>query len=169
MPAGSQVKAMYRNKDYEAFKQNKLGNFYEKIGSYNIFMQCDSPNTSAFCELPDGYSFRLCRRDELEVWKHIVVEEQYIDYVTEYYDKVYAKHEDEFFNRCMFVCDAEGNPVASTFIWHSYGQINTIGWFRVMPKHEGKKLGRALISRILRNAEFPIYLHTQPSSVRAII
>ena len=37
-----------------------------------------------------------------------------------------------------------------------------------MPKHEGKGLGRALLSKILRHAEYPIYLHTQPSSVRAI-
>ena len=159
---------MYRNKDHEAFYQKGVGDSYETIGNYNIFMQCDSPNKTAFRALPDGYSFRLCRRDELEIWKRVVVEEAYVDYVTEYYAKVYAEREDEFFRRCLFVCDADDKPVASTFIWRSYGQINTVGWFRVLPEHEGKGLGRAILSEILKDTEFPVYLHTQPTSARAI-
>jgi len=98
----------------------------------------------------------------------VVVEAQHVDYVTEWYDKVYAKHEDEFFCRCMFICDANDKPVSSTFIWRSYEQINTVGWFRTLPEYEGKGLGRALLSKILTDAELPIYLHTQPSSARAI-
>ena len=59
-------------------------------------------------------------------------------------------------------------PTASTFIWRSYGLINTAGWFDVLPEYEGKGLGRALISQILKDAELPVYLHTQPTSARAI-
>ena len=159
---------MIKNQDYAAFHRSGLSDEYEKIGNYNLYMQCDTPNKNAFRDLPDGYSFRLCRRDELEIWKRVVVEEQYVDYVTKWYEKVYAPHEDEFFRRCMFVCDADDKPVASTFIWRSYGQINTVGWFRTLPEYEGKRLGRALLSKILTSAEFPIYLHTQPTSARAI-
>jgi GNAT superfamily N-acetyltransferase len=159
---------MFRNKDYIAFCHVGLGGMFEYLGKYNIFMQCDNPNDSAFRELPDGYSFRLCRRNELEAWKRVLVHEQYVDYVTAYYDRVYAPLEDEFFRRCLFVCDNNDTPIASTFIWQSYGLINTIGWFGVVPEHEGKGLGRALISEILRTAAFPVYLHTQPTSARAI-
>jgi len=159
---------MYRNKDHEAFHQKGAGDLYESIGNYNIFMQCDTPDKTAFRALPAEYSFRLCRRDELEVWKRVVVEEQYVHYVTEFYEKVYAKHEDEFFRRCLFACDANDKPVASTFIWRSYGLINTVGWFRVLPEYEGKGLGRAILSEIFTDAEYPIYLHTQPTSARAI-
>ena len=68
----------------------------------------------------------------------------------------------------MFICDASDKPVASTFIWRSYGKINTIGWFRVLPEYEEHGLGRALLSEILKDADYPVYLHTQPTSARAI-
>lgn len=161
---------MYRSKDREAFIQKGAGDSFESAGNYNLFMQCGEPPASAFRGLPADYSFRfrLCRRNELEVWKRVVAEEQYVDYVSEYYAKVYAPHEDEFFRRCLFVCNEKDMPVASTFIWRSYGQVNTVGWFRVLPEYEGKGIGRAILSEILKNAEFPVYLHTQPTSARAI-
>ena len=34
--------------------------------------------------------------------------------------------------------------------------------------NEGKGLGRALLTEILKNAGLPIYLHTQPTPARAI-
>jgi len=158
----------YRSKDHEAFHLKGLGDSYESIGKLNLFMQCKYIPQNAFRMLPDGYSFRLCRRDEIEKWKRVVAEEQYVDYVTDYYDQVYAGQEDEFFKRCLFVCNADDTPVASCFIWRSYGLINTLGWFRVLPEYEGKGLGRALLSEVLRSAQLPIYLHTQPTSMRAI-
>ena len=154
--------------DYNAFQQVGLADIYKTIGSYNIFMVCEEPNTSSFRTLPDGYSFRLCRRDELEIWKRVVADEKYVDYVTDFYNNVYAKNEDDFFKRCTFVCNANDIPVASCFIWRSYGQINTIGWTRVLLEYEGKGLGRALLSELLKSAQYPVYLHTQPSSICAI-
>jgi ribosomal protein S18 acetylase RimI-like enzyme len=160
---------MHKNLDYEAYIQNGVGDDYFTVGNYNLFMQCATPDKTAFRELlPHGFSFRLCRRDELEIWKRVVAEERYAGYVTEYYDKVYAKHADEFFRRCLFVCNDDDKPVASTFIWRSYEKINTVGWFRVLPEYEGRGLGRALLSEILKNTEYPAYLHTQPTSARAI-
>jgi len=63
--------AMFKNKDYEAFCNAGLSEQFETLGNYNIFMQCDTPDKDAFSKLPDGYSFRLCRRDELDIWKRI--------------------------------------------------------------------------------------------------
>jgi GNAT superfamily N-acetyltransferase len=158
----------YRSKDHEAFCLKGAADLYSTIGNLNLFMQCDAPNKDAFRALPDGYSFRLCRRDELEVWKRIVAEEQYVDYVTDFYNKVYAEREDEFFTHCLFVCNADDKPVASTFIWLAYKRINTVAWFRVLPEYEGKGLGRALLSEIIKDKDLPIYLHTQPTSARAV-
>jgi GNAT superfamily N-acetyltransferase len=145
-----------------------MDELYDTIGNLNLFMQCESPNGDAFRALPDGYSYRLCRNDELESWKNVVAEAQFVDYVTDYYNKVYVKHGDEFYRRCLFICESEDKPVASCIIWRSYGLINTVGWLRVLPEYEGNGLGRALLSKILKDVQFPVYLHTQPTSLRAI-
>ena len=117
---------MIRNRDYEAFIQIGIGDDYNTVGNYNLFMQCETPDKSAFRELPTGFFFRLCQRDELEVWKRVVAEEQYVGYVTEYYKKVYEKNADEFFHRCLFVCNADDKPIASTFIWRSYEKMHLL-------------------------------------------
>jgi hypothetical protein len=65
-------------------------------------------------------------------------------------------------------CDAPNKPVASTFIWLAYRRINTVAWFRVLPEYEGKGLGRALLGEVLKDEEAPVYLHTQPTSARAV-
>ena len=45
----------------------------------------------------------------------------------------------------------------------------TIHWYKVKKEHEGKGIGRALLSEVMKKAaEYPIYLHTQPGSFRAI-
>ena len=152
--------------DWKLFCQAELSDVYESIGDYNLFMVCNEKNINAYRDLPTGYSFRRCRHDELDVWKRIVVEEQYVKYVTEYYEKIYSKNEDEFFRRCFFVCDNNDNPVASCITWLSYGQISTVGWFRVLPEHERKGIGRALLTKILNTTQCPIYL--QPTSICAI-
>ena len=131
-------------------------------------MQCDTVSRSAFKPLPAGYSFRLCKPDEIEIWKRLLVEEQYVSYVTEYYNKVYANHEDDFFRRCLFACNEDDTPISTCFIWRSYGLINTIGWYGVSPAYEGKGIGRAILTELLKDAQVPIYLHTQPTSARAI-
>jgi len=159
---------IYRSKDHKAFCENGIAELYETIGNLNLFMQCDVSNKAAYRDLPSGFSIRSCRRDELDVWMHVVAEAQYVKYVAEFYDKVYTKNEDEFFQRCKFVCNEKDKPVASTFIWRSYGLVNTVGWFRTLPEYEGLGLGRALLSEILRSVDVPIYLHTQPTSARAI-
>ena len=158
----------YRSKDHEAFHLKGLGDSYERLGSLNLFMQCNYLRPNAYRSLPKGYSFRLCRRDELETWKRVVVEEQYVDLVTNYYNEVYAEHEDEFFKRCLFVCNSDDKPIASCLIWRSYGLINTVGWFRVLPEYEGQGIGRALLSKVFYEIQPPVYLHTQPTSMRAI-
>ena len=134
----------------------------------DLFMQCDTPNQNAFRPLPSGFSTRLCRRDELSVWKYMWAQGQYMDFVTHYYDKVYAPHEDDFFRRCTFVVDGDDKPVATSGIWLSYGKISTILGFFVLPEYEGRGIGRGLFSEVMKNAEYPVYVHTHPIASRAI-
>ncbi len=154
--------------DFDSFCKAGLADLYGPIGNYNLFMSCEEPDPGAFRELPEGYSIRPCWRDEVDLWAKTAAEKQYATYVLDYYKRVYAKNEEEFFRRCLLLWDESGRPAGTCLTWPAYGRVNTLGWFRVLPEHEGKGLGRALLTKILCGADMPVYLHTQPTSVRAI-
>ena len=134
----------------------------------DIFMQCDTPNEAAFRPLPNGFSTRACRREELAVWKAIWAQGKYMDFVNHYYDKVFAPHEDEFFRRCIFAVDENNSPVAASGIWLSYGKISTVLGLFVLPGYEGRGIGRGLFSAVMKNADYPVYVHTHPIAGKAI-
>jgi ribosomal protein S18 acetylase RimI-like enzyme len=146
------------------------------IPDKNIFMVCNHVNISALSEMPQGYTIRACRRDELTTWKAFPFDNpaevvEYEPFMTDYFQTTYGAQEDLFFSKTLFVCDTQNRPVATCLLWKAYGAFNTIQWFKVLKTHEGKGIGRALLSFILRDlngADYPVYLHTQPSSFRAI-
>ena len=146
----------------------------EQIPDLNLFMMCGDVNIEAFSELPEGFCFDRCRRDELEIWKAMPFDRPdaaAIGYMTDYFGKVYADREEEFFRRCLFVRNAQGEPVATCFLWRAYGRITTLHWLKVKKGYEDRGIGRALLTRVLREKRedgLPVFLHTQPSSFRAI-
>ena len=146
------------------------------IPDLNLFMMCKSPNPNAARKLPAGYTARRCRKSELDVWKAIhfddsATAEQYRDFMSGYFRDVYAAQGDLFFEKCIFVCDPNDTPVGTCFLWKAYDRIQTLHWFKVVKSHEGKGIGRALLSAVLQELpleQYPVYLHTQPGSFRAI-
>ena len=142
----------------------------------NLFMMCSALNPAALSELPHAYHVRPCRRDELDIWKEMPFDDaasanQYRDFMTEYFNDVYSDHEKLFFQKCLFVCDTNDVPVGTCFAWQAYGKITAIHWFKVRKNCEGAGIGRALLSIVMRSIErkdYPVFLHTQPSSFRAI-
>lgn len=142
----------------------------------NLFMMCEALNEEALAALHGGYHIRPCRPDELEIWKAFPFDnpadyERFGGYMTQFFDRVYAPQKELFYEVCLFVCDGEDRPIGTAFMWRVYGEIMTMHWVKVLKGHEGKGIGRALLSHILRPlvpSEYPIYLHTQPESFRAI-
>lgn len=148
-----------------------------QIPELNIFMMCESLHPDALRELPLGFHIRTCRKRELEIWKAIhfdnsITAAKYHDFMTHYFNNVYAEKGDLFFEKCLFVCDNDNDkPIGTCFIWKAYNKINTLHWFKVSKHYEGRGIGRALLSVVmqdLKNEDYPVYLHTQPSSYRAI-
>ena len=148
----------------------------DDIPPLNLFMMCAELDRQALRSLPDGYSIRNCRKSEYQAWKdlHIDLPEQadaYNKVLDEYFDLVYSPKGDLFFERCAFVCDVSDTPVGTCMIWPAYGGVSTLHWLKVRPIHEDKGLGRALMSYLLAGLsadDYPVYLHTHPSSYRAI-
>lgn len=145
----------------------------ERIPDHNIFMMCKNINTNAFSSIPNGFHVRYCRKDELDLWKSFPFDTkelqiEYYDYMTEYFNQVYNE---DFFNHCLFICDRNDQPVATAFVWKSYKKFSTVHWVKVLKDYEGYGLGRALLTEILKplkKTDYPIYLHTQTTSYRAI-
>lgn len=143
---------------------------------FNIFMMCEKINNDALTDIPKGYHIRTCRKDELDIWYEFPFEnendkKEYVGYMKEYFNNVYKPYGDKFFEVCLFLCDENDKPVATCFAWKSYDQFYTIHWLKVLKGIESKGLGRAILSEVMKSIpsnEYPIYLHTQPGSFRAI-
>jgi ribosomal protein S18 acetylase RimI-like enzyme len=148
----------------------------EEIPDANIFMMCEALNRNAIRELPAGYYVRNCRHDELDIWKAMPFDrpdlaKEYEGYMTDYFQTTYGGKEELFFSKTLFVCDRRDKPIATCLIWKAYDEFNTIQWFKVVKDCEGSGIGRALLSIVMQQLEvsgYPVYLHTQPSSFRAI-
>ena len=142
----------------------------------NLFMMCPALNTDAVVALPARYHVRTCRRNELSIWEAMPFDDpeiavEYQAYMTRYFRDVYKERESLFFEKCLFVCDDKDTPVGTCFAWKAYEKITTIHWYKVLKEHEGNGIGRALLSVVMKSLsvnDYPVYLHTQPSSFRAI-
>src|SRR5690606_5032909 len=148
----------------------------EEIPDYNIFMMCEQLNENALTELSTDYYFRNCRPNELEIWKAFpfdcdTVPAEYEDFMNEFIKVSYGYDMDTFFQNTLFVCNQDDRPIATCLHWKAYGKFSSIHWLKTLKTYEGKGLGRALLSEIMRKfdtKDYPIYIHTQPSSFRAI-
>lgn len=147
-----------------------------EIPDKNLFMMCRKINMDAFSKLSIEYHIRTCRRNELDLWKAMPFDDmktakEYEGFMTDYFNDVYKDRESLFFEKCIFVCNKNDTPVGTCFAWKAYGSITTIHWFKIAKNLEGLGIGRALLSYVLNDIDvkdYPIYLHTQPSSFRAI-
>lgn len=148
----------------------------EGLPDQNLFMMCSALNPAAVRSLPPGYSIRKCREDELGIWMDFpfdepIEAEKHRGYMTSFFRNVYADKKKLFFDKCLFVCDSHDRPIGTCFAWKAYGKITTIHWFKVLKQHEGLGIGRALLSYVMQSlstGDYPVFLHTQPESYRAI-
>ena len=150
-----------------------------QIPSKDLFMICKNVNLNAFNDLPPGYYFRKMKENELDIWKGMHLDfqhspeqhKEYMDFMDKHCEETYKQEEQLFFNKNYFVCNKDDMPIGRGFIWKYFCKINTIQWYKVLRKYEGHGIGRALLTKIMKNLnkeDYPIYLHTHPSSFRAI-
>ncbi len=147
------------------------------IPDLNIFMMCEKYNKSASRKIPKGYHIRKLRKDELETWFLFPFDTidgdktGYLEFMKEYFKNVYSSKSEIFYNSCLVVCNNKDIPIATCFAWKAYNKYWTIHWFKTLKTEEGKGLGRSILTEVMNSIpenEFPVYLHTQPGSFRAI-
>lgn len=148
----------------------------EEIPDYNIFMMCEQINKCALSELKSAYHFRNCRPDELEIWKAFPFDNESVpaeheDFMNQIINDSYGSDMETFYKNTIFVCNEDNKPIATCSHWKAYGKFNSIHWLKTIKEYEGQGFGRAILSEIMKkfaSSDYPIYLHTQPGSYRAI-
>ncbi len=143
----------------------------------NIFMMCNQINKDAYSKKLSDFSFRKCKLEEFDFWKNMqfdteVERKNNDNYMNQYYENVYCNKETDFFDSCIFVCSKDNKKILGTgFLWKAYGQILTIHWIKTIKEYEGLGIGRALLTYLtmnLKDSDYPILLHTQAGSFKAI-
>ncbi len=141
----------------------------EIIPDGNLFMWCEKPDSSAFTAVPEGFGCIPFTPDRREEWISLQWARGKEDpaYLRNVYDNTYAPGESLFPKRWILLTD-QGKMVASCQLWEAYPGYETIHWLAVDPVYEGRGLGRAVLSAVLKGIDGPVWLHTQPASYRAL-
>jgi ribosomal protein S18 acetylase RimI-like enzyme len=146
----------------------------------NVLMRCSKINEEAMTSLPDGFSFKLYEDGDEKLWADIEIAIGEFLYMTteqveDYFRNEYFDNKDKLYERCLFVLDANKNPVGTCIAWYDRKDnhyIPSIHWIAVNPKIQANGIGRALLTEtmkiFIKNGETPVYLHTQPWSYKAI-
>ena len=148
----------------------------EEIPDKNIFMMCPSLNRQALSELHSDFYIRNCREEEFAIWRDMPFDNpaeavEYRSFMENFFETTYGHAKDLFYESVLFVCNKEDQPIATCFLWKAYGKFTTVQWLKVVKGYEGLGIGRALLSILFKDlaeAAYPVYLHTQPGSYRAI-
>jgi ribosomal protein S18 acetylase RimI-like enzyme len=142
-------------------------------------MAADLVPSVAVPELPPGYAYRLFAAGDERHWARL--EASVLEFATEaaaldYFLRDYVPYLDQLEQRCVFVADAGGAPVATATAWwadSTLGHQASLQWVSVDPAFQGSGLGRAVACRATSLfAQFEpgedVYLHTQTWSHVAI-
>ena len=133
-------------------------------------------------ELPKGYKFTMYKPGMMNKWVDIQMASEHILDRSEgenYFKDVFLKKENLLEDLMVFIEDNEGNLVGTGAIWEGkyFLEKNKIEyrlhWIAVDPKHGGKGLAKALVSKLLsifkdKKMGEGLYLSTQTCSYVAI-
>ena len=150
-----------------------------KIPFYNIILRCDNPLTTAPI-LRSDYRFRMYQNGDEQKWAQLEYEAGDFNSVNEaeqYFLSTYcSKNALDITERCVFAVDENNKIVGSCIAWRDLKGdefVASLHWLIVSPQHQGKGIGKALCQKVIQifntKNEFPIYIHTQPWSYKAII
>ncbi len=148
---------------------------------YNIIMKMewDRVQNMTPSKLPEGYTIRGFQDGDEHHWARIevsVLEFEAEETAVDYFKEVFFPRKESLKDRCLFLCNPEGIPVATANAWWVEGDLGhqaALQWVALMPAYQGLGLGRAIVSAAMAlyptfEANLPVYLHTQTWSHVAV-
>ena len=145
----------------------------------HVIMRLDSNTCTEEPTLPEGFAFRMFQEGDEYHWARIETSVNEFDNeqkALEYFRRDYLYRLEELKERCVFVINPEGLPVATANAWYansSVGYQASFHWLGVCPEYQGLGLGKAVTKKVLClfaewEPDEPIWLHTQTWSHVAI-
>ena len=145
------------------------------IPFYHLILRADAPIDEA-PRLPRGYAFAPYRPGDEDAWaalEHEIGDFSSAREARDYFLASYAAHTALLAERCVFVRTQQGEIVGACIAWRDARGSETVSslhWLAVSPRCQGQGLGRALFLETMRRFDsFPVYIHTQPWSYKALM
>jgi GNAT superfamily N-acetyltransferase len=152
----------------------------KSIPYFGVLMIKDNPAEYPEYYLPPNYTFCMYKKGDEVFWaelKVLVGEFNNKSEAMESFRKEFMGKPKELAKRCIFVKSIDGEIVATSSLWsgNHFGAnpMQRIHWVSVSPKHQGKGVAKALITKTLAlchelGSTDTIYLTTQTWSYKAI-
>lgn len=142
---------------------------------HNVIMRCDSYERTD-PDLPTGYSIVSYQQGFEKQWAALefaLGDFESPEEAENYFVRIYLQ-EPHKRDCILFALDPQGDVVGSCIAWqdprHDGCWVSSLHWLVVDSAHQGKGLGRALcVATMNKFAQFPVYIHTQPWSWKAIL
>ena len=147
------------------------------IPFYNTILKCSDYSHQEIV-LPDGFSIvsyqpgfeKEWARMEFAIGDFGSLEEAEFYFAETYLQNPYM------FSRILFAVDKDNNVAGSCIAWQDpkgESKASSLHWLVVDEKYQGIGLGRALSTAVMNiyagHEAFPVYIHTQPWSWKAIL
>ena len=144
-----------------------------------IIMRCDTINKSAYVDLHKNYCMERYKNGMEAVWVDIQkaagefvheTDEEVRSYFLNRFDRV------ALYDKCIFLKEMDtGKYIGTCIAWEEEWEnsiIPVLHWLAVSDEYAGKGIARMIITQVMEMFEakgkYPIYLHTQPWSYKAI-
>ncbi len=147
------------------------------IHFYNTIMKC-SRLRKYNVELPDGFSivpYQCGYEREWAKLEYAVGDFGSVQEAEDYFTETYLQHPERF-SKILFMLNRNREIVGSCIAWQDTrgeSKVSSLHWLVVREPYQGTGLGRALSAAVMNIfAEcdaFPVYIHTQPWSWKAIL
>lgn len=151
----------------------------KSVEFHKILMRRRAGSPMVSHSLPKEYKMVLYQKGDEKAWaeiEHSVEEFKTKRDAGNYFKENYLPYIDELERRCLFIEDINHNKIATLTIWWEYigkKRYPWVSWVAVMPGHQGKGLGKALVSKGMElcleiEGEQDVYLKTQTPSYKAV-
>ena len=147
------------------------------IPFYNTIMKC-ADYSPGRVELPDGFSIVPYQRGYEKEWarlEYAIGDFDSPEAAEKYFAETYLQNP-ALFPNILFLSDRDRGIVGSCIAWQDRrgeNSVSSLHWLVVQEQDQGIGLGRALCTAVMNiyaeHRAFPVYIHTQPWSWKAIL